>query len=91
MVKQVPKENASYKSLLLIILDSIVKVKKRYYPQTFLEESKYELKWRTSSDEMMIIMSLIMNLTMNLAMILIKNLTMNKLLKAKTYFDKNRA
>ena len=51
MVKQVPKENASYKSLLLIILDCIVNVKKRYYPQTFLEESKYELKWRTPSDE----------------------------------------
>ena len=51
MVKKVPKENASYKSLLLIMLHSIVKVKKRYYPQTFLEESKYELKWRTSGDE----------------------------------------
>ena len=33
--KKVPKENASCKCLSLIMLDSIVKVKKKYYPQTF--------------------------------------------------------
>ena len=49
--KKLPKENASRKSLLLIMLNSIVKVKKRYYPETFFEESKYELKWRASGDE----------------------------------------
>ena len=26
------------------MLDSVVKVKKNYYPQTFLEECKYEMK-----------------------------------------------
>ena len=26
------------------MLDSVVKVKKNYYPQTFLEECKYEIK-----------------------------------------------
>ena len=35
-----PKENASYKCLLLIMLDSVVRVNKRYYPQTLLEECK---------------------------------------------------
>ena len=35
--KKVPKENASYKCLSLIMLDSVVRVNKRYYPQTFLE------------------------------------------------------
>ena len=38
------KENASYSSLSLIMLDPIVKVKKKYYTQTLLEECKYEIK-----------------------------------------------
>ena len=42
--KKVAKENASYKCLSLIMLDSVVGVNKKYYPQTFLEESKYEIK-----------------------------------------------
>ena len=42
--KKIPKENASYKCLLLIMLDSIIKVNKKYYPQTLLEERKYEIK-----------------------------------------------
>ena len=41
--KKVPK-NASYTCLSLIILDSIVKVKKKYYLQTLLEECKYGTK-----------------------------------------------
>ena len=40
--KGAPKENAPYKSLLFIMLDSVVKTKKKYYPQTLLEECKYE-------------------------------------------------
>ena len=42
--KKVPKENASCKCLSLIMLDSIVKAKKKYYPQTLLDECKYEIK-----------------------------------------------
>ena len=42
--KKVPKENASYKCLSLVMLDSIVKVKKKYYLQTHLEECKYEIR-----------------------------------------------
>ena len=41
--KKVPKENASCKCLSLIMLDSIVKVKKKHYPQTLLEKYKYEV------------------------------------------------
>ena len=37
--KKVPKENASYKCLSLIMLDSVISVNKKYYPQTFLEKS----------------------------------------------------
>ena len=42
--KEVPEENDSYDCLSLRILDSVVRVNKRYYPQTFLEECKYKIK-----------------------------------------------
>ena len=42
--KQIPKENASYKCLSLIMLGSLIRVSKKYYPQTLLEECKYETK-----------------------------------------------
>ena len=82
--KKVPKENASYKCLSLIMLDSDIRVKKKY-TQTLLEEYKYErkiIKWR--------ILLMMMNLTMNLKMRLIMNVTimnlMNNLLKVKIVF-----
>ena len=42
--KKVPKQNASYKCLSLIMLDSILKVNKKYYSQTLLTECKHEIK-----------------------------------------------
>ena len=39
--KETPKGDSSYKCLSLIMLDSDVKVGKKYYPQVFLEECKY--------------------------------------------------
>ena len=39
--KKVPKEKASYKWLSIIMLDSVIKANKKYYPQKFLEECKY--------------------------------------------------
>ena len=42
--KKVPKENASYKCLLLIMLDSVIRVNKKYYPQTLLKECKYVIR-----------------------------------------------
>ena len=42
--KKVPKENASYKCLSLIMLDSVIRVNKKYYPQTLLEECKYAVR-----------------------------------------------
>ena len=39
-----PKEKASCKCLLIIMLDSVVKAKRKYYPEALLEECKYELK-----------------------------------------------
>ena len=43
-VEKIPKENASYKCLLLIMLDSGARVNKKHYPETLLEEWKYEIK-----------------------------------------------
>ena len=42
--KRISKENASYKCLLLIMVDSVIKVNKKYYPQTLLEKCKHEIK-----------------------------------------------
>ena len=42
--KKIPKENTSGKCLSLIMLDSVIRVNKKYYPQALLEECKYEMK-----------------------------------------------
>ena len=38
------KEKEPCKSLPIIMLDSVIKAKKKYYPQTLFEERKYEEK-----------------------------------------------
>ena len=38
--KKMPKEKAPCKCLSIIMIDSVIKANKRYYPQTFLEECK---------------------------------------------------
>ena len=42
--KKVPKENASYKCLSLIMLGSVIRINQKYYPQTLLEECKYIIR-----------------------------------------------
>ena len=37
----IPKEKAPCKCLSIIMLDSVIKSNKKYYPQTLLEECKY--------------------------------------------------
>ena len=39
--KKMPKEKAPCKCLSIIMLDSVIKANKKYYPQTVLEECKY--------------------------------------------------
>ena len=39
--KKMPKEKAPCKCLSIIMLDSVIKANKKYYPQTLLEECKY--------------------------------------------------
>ena len=40
--KKMPKEKAACKCFSVIIVESVIKAKKKYYPQTLLEECKYE-------------------------------------------------
>ena len=42
--KKMPKEKAPCKCLSIIMLDSVAKAKKKYYPQTRLKECKHEPK-----------------------------------------------
>ena len=42
--KKIPKEKAACEYLLIIMLDSVIKAKKKYYSQTLSEECKYEQK-----------------------------------------------
>ena len=42
--QKVPKENVAYKCISLIMLDSVIRVNKKYYSQTLLEECKYVIK-----------------------------------------------
>ena len=39
--KKMPKEKTPCKCLSIIMIDSVIKVNKNYYPQTLLEECKY--------------------------------------------------
>ena len=80
--KIIPKENASYKSSPLIMLDSVIRVSKKYYPQTLLEECKNEkrLKWRI----LLMMIQILAHLMMNLIMKLVLDLIINTLLRIKT-------
>ena len=42
--KKVPTESSSNECLSIIVLESIIKENKKYYPQTLLEQCKYEVK-----------------------------------------------
>ena len=40
--KKMPKEKLPCKCLSIIMLDSVIEAKKKYYPETLFEECKYE-------------------------------------------------
>ena len=42
--KKIPKGNGTHKCLSLIMLDSVLRGNKKYYPEILLEECKYENK-----------------------------------------------
>ena len=48
--RKVPKESCSHKCLSLISLVSVIKMGKKYYPETLLEECKYKLTKKKIED-----------------------------------------
>ena len=42
--KKVLKENVSCRCFLMIMLDSVIRLGKKYYPETLLEKCNYEIK-----------------------------------------------
>ena len=48
--RKVLKESCSYKCLPLIALDSVIKMGKKYYTQTLLEECKYKVTKKKMED-----------------------------------------
>ena len=42
--KEIPKEDASYKCLSPIVLESVIRVNRKHYPQTLVEECKYVIR-----------------------------------------------
>ena len=52
--KTIPKEKAPCKSSSIIMIDSVIKANKKYYPQILLEECKYiqeKIKTENYTDE----------------------------------------
>ena len=52
--KKTPQEKAPCKCLSIIMIDSVIKANKKYYPQTLLEECKYvqeKIKTENYTDE----------------------------------------
>ena len=96
-----PKEKVRCKSISIIMLGSVVKVKKKYYPQTLLEECKYEptkIKMENRIDDdleksssMTQIMKLTMVLMMKRDLTMIMMNPVKNLLKVKTYFNNNES
>ena len=39
--KTMPKEKVPFKCLSIVLIDSVIKANKKYYPQTLFEECKY--------------------------------------------------
>ena len=42
--KKIPNEKASYRCLSLLMLDSVIRVNKKYYPQTLVKKCNYEMQ-----------------------------------------------
>ena len=70
--KKMPKEKAPCKCLSIIMLDSVIKAKKKYYPQTFLEECKYEQE-RIKIENLLNLTNLIVKQNLILIMTNLKN------------------
>ena len=79
-----PKKKAPCKCLSIIMLDSVIKAKKKSYPQTLLEECKYEQDKNGEPYWWWFRKNCLISITVNLIKIMMN--LMNSLLKAKNVF-----
>ena len=70
--KKIPKEKSPSKCLSIVMLDSVIKAKKKCYPQTFLEECKYEQE-RIKIENLLNLTNLIVKQNLILIMTNLKN------------------
>ena len=82
--KKTPKEKSPCKCLSIIMLDSVIKANKKYYPETFLEQCKYvqeKIETENYIDEDLKNVNQIVTLMMKENLILIMMNMTNNLLK----------
>ena len=48
---KIPKESSQFICLSVILIDSVYRTGKNYYPQVFLEECKYAVKEKKIPDD----------------------------------------
>ena len=75
--KKFPKEKAPSKCLSIVMLDSVIKAKKKCYPQTFLEECKYEQE-RIKIENLLNLTNLIVKQNLILIMTNLKNILLKE-------------
>ena len=44
MTNEIPREGVHYACIVCITIDSVMRMKKKNYPQVYLEECKYKIK-----------------------------------------------
>ena len=82
--EKMPKEKAPCKCLSIVMLDSVTKANKKYYPETLLEECKYvqeKMKIENHIDGDLEKVNQIVTLMMRQNLIMIMMKMMNNLLK----------
>ena len=82
--EKMPKEKAPCKCLSIVMLDSVTKANKKYYPETLLEECKYvqeKMKIENHIDDDLEKVNQIVTLMMRQNLIMIMMKMMNNLLK----------
>ena len=82
--EKMPKEKAPCKCLSIVMLDSVTKANKKYYPETLLEECKYvqeKIKIENHIDDDLEKVNQIVTLMMRQNLIMIMMKMMNNLLK----------
>ena len=94
---KIPKESSQFICLSVILIDSVFRTNKNYYPQVFLEEYKYVVKEKKipkymSNDRekfLLILMEKILMKKILVKKILVKKILMKKILvkKIKKYFS----